>query len=92
MNEAGIGAQSSREIVDRFIASHGSRKPRSAILPRNVLGEPSLVVGLKRDAFGIHPGEVAHNFRRVDAGIEIGEVPFRQFPGLGCRFGLWLRA
>ena len=94
MDEAGIGAEPAGEIVDRLIALHGPREPFSAIFSRCVFGKLALVVGLKRDAFGVHFGEIVRHFGRIDAGIEVGQIPFRQFAGFagdlgafGSRFG-----
>ena len=84
VNQTGIGAEPAGEIVDRLIAPDRLGEPRAAALLRRPFGELALVVGLKRDAIGIHLLEVARHFRRVDAGIEIGQVPFRQLAGLGA--------
>jgi len=82
MNEAGIGTETAGEIVDRLITPHGSRKPAAAVVFCRKFRKLALVVRLKRDAICIHLREVAGDFRRVDAGIEIGQIPFRQFAGL----------
>ena len=82
MNQAGIGAEPAGEIVDRLVAPDRFGEPLAAALFCGPLGKLALVVGLKRDAFGIHPCEVAGDFRRVDTGIEIGQIPFRQLAGL----------
>ncbi len=82
VNQPGIGAETAGEIVDRLKASHRLREPGAAALLRRLFGEFALVVGLKRDAIGIHLFQVAGDFRRVDTGIEIGQIPFRQFAGL----------
>ncbi len=66
MNQSGIGAEPAGEIVDRLIALYGSRKPAATALSRRPLRKLAFVVGLKRDAFGIHPVEVVRHFRRVD--------------------------
>ena len=83
MNQAGIGPEPAGKIVDRLVAPDGFGKPLAAALFCGPLRKPALVVGLKRDAFGVHPGEVARNLRRVDTGIEVGQIPFRQFPAAG---------
>jgi len=66
------------KIVDRLIALHGPCEPASAALSCRPLGELAFVVVLKRDTFGIQPVEIARHFRRVDRGVEIGKIPFRQ--------------
>ena len=53
MHEARIGTEPSGKIVNRFIAFHRFREPFSAIDLSRTLGKLGLVVGLKRDAFGI---------------------------------------
>ena len=83
MNQTGIGAEPAGEIVDRLVAPDRLGEPFAAVFPGGLFRELALVVGLKRDAFGIHLFEVARDFRRVDTGIEIGQVPFRQLAGLG---------
>ncbi len=82
MNQPGIGAETPCEIVDRLVPPYRFGKPASAILSCGKFREFALVVRLKRDAICIHLLEVAGDFRRVDAGIEIGQIPFRQFAGL----------
>src|SRR6516164_7830012 len=96
MDEARIGTEPSGEIVDGFVASDRFGKPLTAALACGLLCKLALVVGLKRDAFGIHPLQVTRNFGRIDAGIEIIKVPFRQLarlaggllgvPWFGCGF------
>ena len=83
MNQTGIGAKTPGDIVDRLVAPDGFREPLAAILLRTPFRELALVVGLKRGAFAVQPCQVACDFRRVDTRIEIGQVPFRQFAGLG---------
>ena len=82
MNQASIGTEATGEVVDRLVAPHGFRKPTAAAILRRPFCELSLVVGLKRDAIGIHLLQITPNFWRIDAGIEIGQIPFRQFAGL----------
>ena len=88
MNEAGIGTEPARDVVDRLITLHGLREPAAAVFARGMFRKLALVVGLKRDAFAIHLLEVARDFRRSDAGIEIVEVPFRQLAGPARGLGL----
>ena len=87
VNETGIGGQTPGQIVDRLVTPDRRGEPLAATLLGRLLGELALVVRLKRDAFGVHLGEVAGDFRRVDTGIEIGQVPFRQ-PSGPCLGGL----
>ena len=77
MNQAGIGAQTPGEILDRFVAIDRRGEPFAAALLRRLLRELALAGRLKRDAFRVQPCEVAGDFRRIDTGIEIGQVPFR---------------
>jgi hypothetical protein len=83
MNQAGIGRQTPGEIVDRLVAPDRFGEPFAATLAGGFFRELALVVRLKRDAIGVHLLQIAGRFRRVDSGIEIGQVPFRQL----CRFG-----
>ena len=85
MNQSGIGAETSGEIVDRLVAPDRPGEPLAAALAGGSFRELALVVRLKRDAFRVHPLQVAGDFRRVDPGIEIGQIPFRQL----CRPG-WI--
>src|SRR3954463_2965164 len=92
MNEASVRAEPAGEVVDRLIASHGFCEPFSAIFLCCSCCELALVVRLERDAIGIHLCEIARRFRRIDSGIEVGEVPLRKLAGLarrlrGRRFG-----
>ena len=88
MNKARIGAETTGEIVDRLIASDGLREPAAAVFACDVFRKFAFVVGLKRDAFRIHSLQITRDFRRVDAGIEIGQIPFRQFVGFPLGRGL----
>jgi hypothetical protein len=83
MKQAGIGSEPAGQIVDRLVAPDRFGEPPAAVLFCGALRKPALVVGLKRDALGVHPCEVARNLRRVDTGIEVGEIPFRQFAAAG---------
>ena len=83
MNEAGIGAEPAGEIVDRLVAPDGLGKPASAVIAGNVFRELALVIRFERCAVGIHLLQIARDFGRVDTGIKIGEVPFRQLAGFG---------
>ncbi|MGY4367798.1 hypothetical protein ACVW1A_003863 [Bradyrhizobium sp. LB1.3] len=87
MDETGVGAETAGEVVDRLIASHGFSEPFSAIFLCCSCCELALVVRLERDAIGIHLCEIARHFRRIDPGIEIGEVPLRKLAGLARRLG-----
>src|SRR5262249_2521285 len=62
-------------------------EPFSAIFVCCACCELALVVGLERDAIGIHRFEIARHFRRIDPGIEIGEVPLRKLASHARRFG-----
>ena len=83
MDEAGIGAEPAGEIVDRLVAPDGLGEPASAVVAGNAFRQLALVVRLKRGAVGIHLLQIARDFSRVDTGIKVGEIPFRQFAGFG---------
>ena len=87
MNKTGIGAETAGEIVDRLVAPDRFGQPFAAVFFRGLFRKLAFVVGLKRDAICIHLLQISADFRRVDAGIEIGQIPFRQFAGLGGRLG-----
>ena len=53
----------------------------AAVFPGDAFRELALVVALERDAVCIHLLQVARDFGRVDTGIEIGQIPFRQLAG-----------
>ena len=90
MDEPGIGAEPAGEIVDRLIAPDrfGEPLPPSSFavpVPRACPCSRS-----RRRRIGIERVEVARDFRRVDPGIEIGQIPFRQACRLARRLGgLW---
>ena len=54
MNQTGIGPETPGEIVDRLVAPDRLGEPLAAALVGRPFRELALVVGLKRDAFGIH--------------------------------------
>ena len=85
MNEAGIGAEPAGKIVDRLVTPDRFGEPAAAVFPGDAFRQLALVVALERDAVGIHLLQVARDFGGVDAGIEIGQIPFRQLAGF--RFG-----
>ena len=87
MNEAGIGAEPAGEIVDRLVAPDRLGEPAAAVVAGNAFRQLALVVRLKRGAVGIHLLQIARDFGRVDAGIKIGQVPFRQLAGFGFGCG-----
>src|SRR5712672_1006592 len=92
MHQAGIRSQTPREIVDRLVAPDRFGQPFAAALSRRLFREFSFEVRLKRDAFRVHLLQVARDFRRVDTGIEIRQVPFRRpsdFGFGGGWFGAW---
>src|SRR6478735_10750568 len=72
------GTEPAREIVNRLIASHGSRKPYAAFRARRFRRELALVVCLERLAFSIDPVEIARDLGRINPEIEIREIPLRQ--------------
>jgi hypothetical protein len=84
MGEAGIGAEPAGEVVDRLKAPDRLGEPKTAVVAANAFRQLAFVVRLKRDAFRIHLLQVACDFGRADAGIEIGQIPFRQSAGLGA--------
>ena len=67
------GTEPAREIVNRLIASHGSRKPYAAFRARRFRRELALVVCLERLAFSIDPVEIARDLGRINPEIEIRE-------------------
>ena len=77
VHEAGIGAEAAGEVVNRLVAPHGLRQKAAAVILCRPFGQLAFVVGLKRDAIGIHPFQVARHFGGIDTGIEIGQIPFR---------------
>jgi hypothetical protein len=88
MHQARVGTEPSGKIINGFIAPDRLRQPVAAVALRGSLRELAPVGGLKRDAFGVHFLQVASDLRRVDTGIEIVEVPFRQLAGAARGFGL----
>jgi len=62
-------------------------QPATAVVARCMFGELALVVGFERNAVRIHRLQVTRDFGRVDAGVEIGQIPFRQFVRLRRRPG-----
>jgi hypothetical protein len=78
MNQPGVGHEPSGEIIDRLVTFHRLGKPLATIRLGDFLGDAALVGGLERNTVGGELVEVVRNVRRVDRGIEIGEIPFRQ--------------
>ncbi len=91
MHQASIRAEPAGEVIDRLIASDRLGQPCAAVIACGMFRKPALVVGLKRDAIGVHFREVARHFGRVDPAIEIRQVPFRQLAGLRHLLGGGLR-
>src|SRR3984957_13543107 len=87
MNQSGIRSEAAGKIVNGLVAPDRFGEPFAALLFCGLFRKLALVVGLKRNAFCVQPCKVAGNFRRVDTGIEIGQVPFRQLAALVPGFG-----
>src|SRR3954451_20073364 len=77
VDQSGVGAKTSREIVKGLIAPDRLREPLATLL-RSLFSELALVVGLKPDASNAQPCEVARDFGGVNARVEIGQIPFGQ--------------
>jgi hypothetical protein len=87
MNQSGIRSEATSEIVNRLVAPDRFGEPLATALCSGLFGKLAFVVGLKRNAICVQPCKVAGDFGRIDAGIEIGQVPFRQLAGLVSGFG-----
>jgi len=61
------------QVVEGFVALHRLGEPGAC-----ERGELALVSLLERDAFGVGAVEVALHLRRIDRGVEVGEIPFGQ--------------
>ena len=85
MDEAGIGAEPSGEIVDRLVAPDGLGEPAAAVVAGNAFRQPAFVVRLERGAVRIHLLQIARDFFGADSGIKVGQIPFGQFAG----FWIW---
>ena len=72
------GAESPHQVVDRFILAHRLGERISGLRRLRQLGEFALKGALESDAFGVDAIEVAPDRRIVEAGIEVGQIPFRQ--------------
>jgi len=85
MDEAGIRNEPTEKIVERFVTlySLGERGAR-----RSSVGEPgklALICLFESNAFRVGPIEITLHLRIIDAGIEVGQIPFRQRAETGCR-------
>ena len=78
VHEAGIGAEPAGQIVDRFILAHRLGERAAGLRRLRQLKKLALEGALERNAFGIDALEVALDRRIVQAGIEVGQIPFRQ--------------
>ena len=78
MHEAGVGREPPHAIVERLIAPHGLRQRRAGRRRARHVGQLALKGLLESRAFGIGATEIALDRRIVEAGIEVGEIPFGQ--------------
>ncbi len=78
VHEPRIGAEPPHQIVERLVAPHRFAKRRSSALPARQFVKLALIGFLERHALSIGPIEIAADRRIVEAGIKVGEVPFRQ--------------
>jgi hypothetical protein len=80
MNEPGIGAQTSEQIIERFISFDRFHKRASRLCLRLTceLRELALVGLFEREALRVDAVEILFYLGVVDARIEVGQIPFRQ--------------
>src|SRR6185312_1353454 len=82
MNQSGVRSKAAGKIVNGLVAPHRFGEPLAAPFSSGLLRKLAFIVGLKRNAFCVQPRKIASDLGRVDTGIEIGQVPFRQLAGL----------
>jgi hypothetical protein len=80
MHQPGIGAEPSHQVVDRFVLAHRLGQRAASLRRLRQFRELTLEGILEGDAFGIDVIEVALDRRIVEAGIKVGQIPFRQRP------------
>ena len=78
IGQARIRDQPAEQILDRLVAPHRFGERLSAMRAAGEFFEPALIGLLERDALGFGAVEIGLELRRIDRGIEIGEIPFRQ--------------
>ena len=79
INEPGVAHDSAELVVDGFVTADGLEK---ASVPSERC-EPALEVGGEDLAIGECGFDITLERRRVHAGVEMGEVPFRQIAEVG---------
>jgi hypothetical protein len=82
-HQARVGGEPTNQVVERLVAFYRRGERRAGGRRARQVGELALVGLLERHAVGIDPVEVAFDLGRIDPGIEIGEIPFRQGGRLG---------
>ena len=83
IEEAGIGGDAADQFLQRLVLTHGLAETAFG-QPGGLVGEPALPTALESDRVLAGPGDVALQFRRLHAGIEVAEIPF----GEGTEVGL----
>ncbi len=78
MDQPGEGHEPAKQILDLLETGHRGAELGAGPRGRGDFGELALVGLLERGAFGLGAGEIGRHLRRIDAGIEIGKVPFRK--------------
>ena len=78
MDQPGEGHQPAKQVLDLLVTGHGGAELGAGPRGRRDFGEFALVGLLERGAFGLGAGEIGGHLRRIDAGIEIGQIPFRE--------------
>ncbi len=78
MDEPGIGAETSHQIVDRLVAPYRGGERPAALCSAGDFGKLAFIIGFESDAVGIDLAEIALDRRIVETGIKVVEIPFRQ--------------
>ena len=90
VSERGIRDQPAELVVERLVAADRLGDTWTSVLARRHFGQPALEVALESGALSVGRVQVACDFRAVDAGIEIVEIPLGQLAELGSGLGRWL--
>ena len=76
MHQPGEGHEPAKQILDFLETDDRGAKLGAGLRGHRDFGEFALVGLLEGHAFGLDAGEIGRHLRCIDAGIEIGKVPF----------------
>ena len=78
VQQSGIRAETPGEVVDGLIMAHGVSERGAGVGRFRHLGKLAFIGIFESDAFGVRAVEIALDRGIVQAGIEVGQIPFWQ--------------